>query len=229
MLQIPLFVSVDPSLSRVTKKQDAAHSGSFASEEKIIRMVPEEGIDYDGGRLSIRDGSIFPLRKPSLNVRDDRVDLSGYVPTLRRYFAKRVEPGDVEDLVQDVLLRMHVRGQGEGIANIEGYLFQVAASVLTDRARRDQVRHRGAHHELTEAHHPADDLTPDRVLHGREDVERLIAALEEMPELTRDSFVLHRFEEMSYGAISDHLGISVSAVGRHIMKAMRFLAERDLP
>jgi len=161
--------------------------------------------------------------------RDDGADLSSHVPALRRYIAKRASPADVDDLVQDVLMRMHVRGQADPIGNVEGYLFQVASSVLTDRARRDAVRNRSAHHELTEALHPTDELTPERVLRGREDVDRLCAALEEMPAQTRDAFVLHRFEEMSYEAIADHLGVSTSAIGRHIMKAIRFLAARDLP
>jgi len=167
------------------------------------------------------------LRKSTTST----TDLSAYVPALRRYIIKRVGPADVDDLVQDVLLRMHIRGQDEGgaIANVEGYLFQVASSVLTDRARRDQVRHRSAHFELTEDVHPVEELTPERVLHGRETVDRLADALEEMPDMTRDAFVLHRFEDMSYPEIADHLGISNSAVGRHLMKAMRFLAERDLP
>ena len=136
---------------------------------------------------------------------------------------------DVDDLVQDVLMRMHVRGQAEAIGNIEGYLFQVAASVLTDRARRDRARERSAHCELTEPLHPVENRTPERVLRGREDVDRLVEALAAMPDITRDAFVLHRFEEMSYDAIADHLGISNSAVGRHLMKAVRFLAARDLP
>lgn len=185
--------------------------------------------DYWRSCIFREEGLIFSQRSTPSDFGGGGLNLSVYVPVLRRYIAKRARAEDVEDLVQDVLLRMQVRGQGDGIANIEGYLFQVAASVLTDRARRDQVRHRSAHHELTEFHHPADELTPERVLRGREDVDRLMAALEDMPELTRDTFVLHRFEEMSYDAISDHLGISVSAVGRHIMKAIRFLAARDLP
>lgn len=188
---------------------------------------------YGGRALDVRADPIFSLRRtPQEKHAEGRrqvPDLSMHVPALRRYIAKRANPVDVDDLVQDVLVRMHVRGQADPIANVEGYLFQVAASVLTDRARRDTVRHRGAHHELTEALHPVDDLTPERVLRGREDVDRLANALEEMPELTRDVFVLHRFEEMSYDAIGRHLGISTSAVGRNIMKAIRFLAARDLP
>jgi len=151
------------------------------------------------------------------------------VPALRSYISKRAHPADVDDLVQDVLLRMHIRGQNDAIANVQGYLFQVAASVLTDRARRDQVRQRSAHSTLTEVSHPVEELTPERVLCGREDMDRLVDALEDMPEMTRDAFVLHRFEDWSYDMIADHLGISTSKVGRHIMKAVRFLAARDLP
>lgn len=156
-------------------------------------------------------------------------DLSAYVPALRRFIAKRAGPADVDDLVQDVLLRMHIRGQEDVIANVEGYLFQVASSVLMDRARRDKVRHRSAHFELTEPLHPVEERTPERVAGGREAVNRLVSALADMPELTRSAFILHRFEEMSYPDIADHMGISTSAVGRHIMKAVRFLVERDLP
>lgn len=173
---------------------------------------------------------ISPQRQPI----PDTGDLSAYVPALRRYFSKRADVVDVDDFVQDVLLRMHIRSQhergpGEAISNIEGYLFQVAASVLTDRARRDQVRQRSGHLALTDAMHPVEELTPERVLGGREDFSRLADALEEMPELTRDTFILHRFEEMSYDMIAQHLGLSIGTVGRHLMKALRFLAARGVP
>ena len=126
---------------------------------------------------TIRTRIIFSLRRTSPQPRTEGPDLSVHVPALRRYIAKRAAPGDVDDLVQDVLVRMHVRGQSDPIANIEGYLFQVASSVLTDRARRDSVRHRGAHLELTETFHPVEELTPERVLRGREDVDRLVEGL----------------------------------------------------
>lgn len=169
--------------------------------------------------------AIFPLR----NTSSPSSDLTAYVPALRRFLAKRAGTADVDDLVQDVLLRMHIRGQEDVIANVEGYLFQVASSVLMDRARRDKVRHRSAHFELTEMVHPVEERTPERVVRGREAMARLFTALADMPECTRNAFILHRFEDMSYPDIADHLGMSTSAVGRHIMKAVRFLVERDLP
>ncbi|MBU3076265.1 RNA polymerase sigma factor [Sphingomonas quercus] len=153
-------------------------------------------------------------------------DVVHYLGGLRAFFVKRVAPCDVDDMVQEVVLRMQVRRSEMGIGNFEGYLFQVAHSVLTDRGRRDQVRRRSQHSPLEEPDHPVEEISPARVLEGKQQLALLIAALKELPDRTRQIFVLHRFEEMSYGGIARHLGISVSAVEKHIMKAIRHLAAR---
>ena len=60
-----------------------------------------------------------------------------YGPALRRYFQKKVAASEVEDLVQDVFLKMQGRGAAakENPENIEGYLFRVARNVLISRYR----------------------------------------------------------------------------------------------
>jgi RNA polymerase sigma-70 factor (ECF subfamily) len=155
--------------------------------------------------------------------------LADYLPALQRYLTKHLPRDDVDDAAQEVLLRVHQRQTEAPIDNITGYIFQVAASVVMDRARRDKVRHRGDHLSLEEFHHPVEQLTPHRVLVGREDMSRLVDALQDMPERYRDVFVLHRFEHLSYPEIATHMGVSISAVGKYMMKALVFLAQRDLP
>ncbi len=148
-----------------------------------------------------------------------------FAPMLRGFFARRVR-GDVDDLVQDVMVRIETRRGGAEIENLEGYLFQVASSVLTDKLRRDRVRRRASHVELTESHHPVEVLSPERVLEAREQLALAFQVLEEAPERARQAFVLVRFEHMSYAAAAKHMGISVSAVEKHIMKVVRLLSER---
>lgn len=155
---------------------------------------------------------------------DGSDSLTPLMPAVRRFLMKRAPIDDVDDLMQDVAIRMHVRRDDGEIANLHGYVFQVAHSVLADRARRDTVRHRHRHDELEDKHHPVEGRSPERVLLGKERWSRLVAAVDELPERTRQAFVLHRFEEMSYAAIARHMGISVSAVEKHIMKAIRILA-----
>ncbi len=162
-----------------------------------------------------------PTKSVALDVQDAAIE--AYLPGLRRYFSRRVPAGDIDDLVQEVFLRMKVHGDNSPIEHLDRYLFRVAASVLSDQARRRTVRHHGAHDSLEEVHHPIEDLTPERVLLDREALQAVVAAIADLPVRTRDVFVLHRFEEMTCGNIAALLGMSVSAAEKHIMKALRFL------
>jgi RNA polymerase sigma-70 factor (ECF subfamily) len=152
--------------------------------------------------------------------------LDRHLKAVRSFLSKRAHPNDVDDLVQEVALRMQTRRSPGAIENVEGYLFQVAHSVLADRGRRDSVRQRSAHQSLEEYHHPVEERSPARVLEAKEQLAIVIAALDDLPDRTRYAFVMHRFEEMSYSDIARHLGISVSAVEKHMMKAIRHLSTR---
>jgi RNA polymerase sigma-70 factor (ECF subfamily) len=146
---------------------------------------------------------------------------------LMRYFAKRIrETYDVDDLVQEVFMRLVRQAEIESVQQIDSYVFQTAANVIRDRARRQAARHHGRHDELSDAELPTDDLSPERVLLGSEQLERAIAALEELSESTRQVFVLRRYEGMRHEQIAAQLGISVSGVRFHMEKAKAHLARR---
>jgi RNA polymerase sigma factor (sigma-70 family) len=153
------------------------------------------------------------------------MNLARLMPSLRAFLSRRAPARDVDDMLQDVLMRVHNR-RGEAIDNLEGYVFQVAQSTLVDHARRNQVRRREQHVELIDSHHPTDEFTPERVLSGKEQVARLTQALNELPPRTRDAIVLVRFEGMSYKQVANQFGVSVSAVEKHVMKAMAHLTSR---
>jgi RNA polymerase sigma-70 factor (ECF subfamily) len=58
---------------------------------------------------------------------------------------------------------------------------------------------------------------------SRERLKRIREAIANLPPRTRDVFVLHRFEDMTYKSIADGLGISVSAVEKRIIVALKHL------
>lgn len=156
-----------------------------------------------------------------------RPDYIAYVPALRRYFARRISNAAmVDDLVQDVMLRMHARDSTDRIDNLEGYIFRTASSVLRDQARRDRTRHTSHHGELTEKDHPAEECTADRVLLAREELAQLVAVLADLPERTRDIFLMRRYEGLSHGETAEKIGISVSATEKHLAKAIAHVARR---
>jgi RNA polymerase sigma factor (sigma-70 family) len=113
-----------------------------------------------------------------------------YRPILARFFQKRIRPeSDVDDLVQEVFTRLARKADLTEVTQIEGYLFQVAANLIRERAhklKQSVISECGFTAENNE-----EDFSPERILLGEEAVQRVFAALHELPERTRNAFLLH--------------------------------------
>jgi RNA polymerase sigma-70 factor (ECF subfamily) len=116
--------------------------------------------------------------------------------------------------VQEVFLAMQVRGAHEDVENASGYLFRIAANLLSKR--HEAAGWTG----LDEAPDIAEGFSPERILIGRQEAARVLIAVRNLPPRTREAFALHRFEDMTYEAIARRLGISVSAVSKLVARAL---------
>jgi RNA polymerase sigma factor (sigma-70 family) len=177
---------------------------------------------YGAGGVRLDKG-----RVPAEDTRDGAFDalLDEFRPALIRFFSRRVHAQhEIEDLVHDVLVRL-VRNRGfADYEGARGYVFQTANSVLVDYIRRRSVRP-SADESLDPDAHGGEDFPPDRVLEGKQELARATAVLLELPERTRTVFVLRRIEGMRFNDIAERLGISVSAVEKHMQRAMARLVE----
>lgn len=149
-------------------------------------------------------------------------------PALRRFFSKRVkEQHEIDDLVQDVFVRLVRKVHADGSKIVAGYVFQTAQSVLNDWLRKRQVRQASAHEEIQiERPDLKDDSTPERVLVGKQSLAKATAAVLELPEVTRTIFLLRRLEGMRYGDIAKRLGMPMSTVEKHMARAVAHLDMR---
>jgi RNA polymerase sigma factor (sigma-70 family) len=146
---------------------------------------------------------------------------------LTRYFARNgIDRSEIDDLVQDVFLRILKRGGLDGVENFGGYVFETAASVVKDRVRHRASRHADRHQAFDPDLHAELSLDANDVLAGRQALRKTTWALMELPERTREVFVLRRLEELSYREIALRLGLSVSAVEKHMLRAARHLLKR---
>lgn len=139
------------------------------------------------------------------------------------YFLKRTRnTAEVEDLVQETFYRIIRRSDGDNIRNPEAFLFQTAANLLRDHARREatQASSLSSYADLSNT---TEVLSPERVLQSKQSLKSILAALESVSEVTRDIFILHRLENMKYKEIASLYGISQSAVEKHMMKAIAHL------
>lgn len=162
-----------------------------------------------------------PLKLP---LRPTMLDLPAYAPGLRRYFRRRAPAGQVDDLVQEVFARLLSLRDPAAVQDLERYIFVVAASVLSRQHRRRPLWQAM---DDAEDFGPPDEVTPERSLIGKQGVEAILAVLDGLPARTRHVFLLHRFEEMTYQRIARELGVSVSAVEKHMMTALKALFLRE--
>ncbi len=166
---------------------------------------------------------------PDDNSKDDgETDLAARSRTLRgaltRYFQRRLpNTHEVDDLVQEVFLRIVRRGDSHQLDQFEGYVFQTAASVIKDRFRRRRARMSDSHVAFEPDLHGQSDISPEQTVLAREALRSTTRAIMSLPERTRTIFVLRRLEGLSHPEIARRLGLSLSTVEKHIHRAAKQL------
>jgi RNA polymerase sigma-70 factor (ECF subfamily) len=147
---------------------------------------------------------------------------------LVRWFARRVrDQAEVEDMVQEVFTRIAARDSTKPVERLAGYVLITARTVMADRARRAATHMDALHVPLDDEQHGDVEIDPERVFIGKEELRSATAALLSLPERTRTVFILRRLEGCRHKEIAVRLGISVSAVEKHVVRAMQHLeAER---
>lgn len=135
---------------------------------------------------------------------------------LRRLVAARLrlQPADVDDIMQDTWLRA-ARPVAAEITHPRAFLFQTALNLFRDRKRRDAVRQ-----QYQEGATVAQGFGGRDAMSEQEATVELERIVLDLPEKMRDVFVLSRFRHMSNVEIAAALGISVKTVEWRMGKAL---------
>lgn len=142
---------------------------------------------------------------------------------LRGYFGRRLaaDPHDVEDLVQETLLALHLqRGTYDNSVPVTAWLHGIARHKLID-----QLRRRGRSRQLFE---PLDDLPDD--LHPVHDAEStagrdLEVLFQSLPSAQRQAIVDTKIEGLSVPESARRRGVSESAVKVYVHRGLKSLAK----
>jgi RNA polymerase sigma-70 factor (ECF subfamily) len=150
-------------------------------------------------------------------------------PSLVKYFKRKTGSAvEAEDLAQDVLVRVLTHASWKSPEEAKGYIFRAAVNRWRDRRRRQ-----GTHGTTVAWDEEADEelqaagaqSAPECVLMVREELDQTLTALEQLNERTRTVLILIKFEQMKVATVAQMLGISLSAVNKHLAKGLAQLAE----
>ena len=137
---------------------------------------------------------------------------------LRRFVRSRVASRhDAEDVIQEAYLRVLRYSAEHVVHSEERLLFSAAKNLAVDNRRRQKVWERSvADCALLAA---VDSPASDEVVEARQRLKHVEEAIALLPGRCRAVFLMHRIEGMSYSQIAKSVGISVSAVEKHIARA----------
>lgn len=142
---------------------------------------------------------------------------------------------EAEDILQDVFYQLvETYRLMKPVERISSWLFTVARNKITDRFRKkkavpvsqlDTINEEGETLTILDLiPDPADG--PEAEMLAEMIMEALEAALDELPAVQREAFVLHEIEGQSFEQISQQTGVKVATLISRKRYAVLFLRER---
>lgn len=144
-----------------------------------------------------------------------------YYPILCAYCNKFIELEDAEEIVQDVMLWLWENRTTHQIdTSLSQYLFRSVYHRAMNRIANKQSQNRAN----TLFYEQMQEMLQDTDYYQIEELsKRIKEAIDKLPESYRESFVMHRFQNMSYKDIAAQLGISHKTVDYRIQQALKLL------
>jgi RNA polymerase sigma-70 factor (ECF subfamily) len=162
------------------------------------------------------------------------------VPDAMRWFLREVLPleavlvrylrqnwrdqSDIEDLLQDVYIRVYEAAKRQIPDKAKPFVFTTARNLLINRVRDSAVVPIEAVADLDALNVAMDMPGPDRTAAARDELRRLSEAIDRLPPHCRDVIVLRRIENLSRSEIAQRLNIAETTVSSYLTEAIYALS-----
>ncbi|MGH8555970.1 MAG: RNA polymerase sigma factor [Methylococcales bacterium] len=146
------------------------------------------------------------------------------------FFYRRLKCRETaRDLTQETFLRLLFCEQRAPAQNRRALAFFIAGNLSVDHIRKQSVRDRyapRANEALQTESIPSNTPDAEHCAMLWQDLERLGAALDELPEESRNAFYLSAIEGLTYSEIGERLGLSERVVGKRIANSLKHCRAR---
>ncbi|TAF47311.1 MAG: RNA polymerase sigma-70 factor [Runella slithyformis] len=142
-------------------------------------------------------------------------------PLAKTAMSKLRSEADVEEILQEVFMRLWEKRATSKIDSLKAYLFAALKYQIIDHYKAQLLAERYANQALAKQTEP--DNAPDREVHFQQIIQIFENVLQQLPEKTRSVFSLSRLENKTVREISDLLQIPERTVEYHITQSLKTL------
>ncbi len=132
---------------------------------------------------------------------------------------------DIEDLLQDVYVRVYEVALKERPERAKAFVFATARNLLINRVRREQVVPIEAVSDLDALSVAIDEPGPDRTAIARDELRLLQAALDKLQPRLREAILLGQVEGLSRREIAQRMNIGEGTVKSYLAEGASALAD----
>ncbi|MEA2042352.1 MAG: RNA polymerase sigma-70 factor [Bacteroidota bacterium] len=127
-----------------------------------------------------------------------------------------------EEVVADVFANIWIKRKKIKInKNVKAYLFRSTKNTTISYIRKRNKNLITINDEQYKI--SANDSLPDKYILQKESEFKLKTLISQIPDRSREIFIMHRFSDLKYTEIAEILDISVKTVEKHITKSLKLL------
>lgn len=146
--------------------------------------------------------------------------LERYYAEVLSYISRSVGCKDkAQNIVQEAytrLLSYRKRHPEHDTSEQRALFFKTAKHIVIDNYRRNNTNPELVEQELI----APTDYEPEAKLASQQQLNLLYRCIEQLPQKTKQAFVLYKFKSLNQKQIAEQMGISVSMVEKHLAVAM---------
>ncbi len=149
-------------------------------------------------------------------------EVQPHAPAVRAYLRKSFPAEhDVDDIVQESLLRLWRTRLAQPIRSAKALLFQIARHTAIDLRRRSKVSPVNPVRDLDSVHAIDDGTDTVSVLSRQEKIQLLAEAIDDLPSRCREIVILRKLKNMPQKDVAAMLGLSEKTVEAHLSRGIK--------
>jgi RNA polymerase sigma-70 factor (ECF subfamily) len=122
------------------------------------------------------------------------------------------------DLSQEVFVKLWERMDSIKPESVRSYLYTIASNLFKNHYNRKKIEFK-----FISTLEDFDNESPEFIMEFKEFDIQLQKTLSDIPEKSREVFLMNRIDKLTYAEVADRLNISVKAVEKRMKKALEII------